>query len=170
MLSLQNCPVKFLQILQDYQAVLEIITDRATYTLPAEQINISGLSDLFGQSVALQDITIQIEMAAPTSEMVKVVEDAAEQGKFTLVVPAIEFTVKATYVGTTVELSKFAAYIERTIAIPDGVDPNKITTGIVVDPNGTVRHVPTKIIVIDGKHYAKVSSLTNSTYAIIWNP
>ncbi|MDQ0087558.1 hypothetical protein J2T12_000952 [Paenibacillus anaericanus] len=161
---------QILQILQDYQAVLEIITDRATYTLPAEQINISGLSDLFGQSVALQDITIQIEMAAPTSEMVKVVEDAAEQGKFTLVVPAIEFTVKATYGGTTVELSKFAAYIERTIAIPDGVDPNKITTGIVVDPNGTVRHVPTKIIVIDGKHYAKVSSLTNSTYAIIWNP
>jgi hypothetical protein len=30
--------------------------------------------------------------------------------------------------------------------------------------------VPTKIVVIDGKYYAKVNSLTNSTYSIVWHP
>ncbi|MFC5471307.1 S-layer homology domain-containing protein, partial [Cohnella suwonensis] len=55
-------------------------------------------------------------------------------------------------------------------AIPGGVDPSKITTGVVVDPDGTVRHVPTKIVVIDGKYYAKVNSLTNSTYSVVWHP
>jgi len=99
----------------------------------------------------LQDIKIQIEIAAPTADMVKVVGNAAKKGTFTLVVPPIEFTVKAIYDGKTVKISKFDVYVERTIAIADGVDPNKMTKGIVVDPDVMVRHVPTKFIVIDGK-------------------
>ncbi|WP_409344293.1 immunoglobulin domain-containing protein [Paenibacillus sp. MBLB4367] len=151
-------------------AVLEIKTGRATYTLPASQIHIGAISLQVGNSVALQDIKIQIEIAAPTSETVKIVENAAAKGTFTLVVPAIDFTIRGTYGDKTFEISKFNAYVERTIALPDGIDPNKITTGVVVDPDGTVRHVPTKIVNIDGKFYAKVSSLTNSTYSVVWHP
>ena len=33
-----------------------------------------------------------------------------------------------------------------------------------------MRHVPTKVVVIDGKHYAKINSLTNSTYSVVWHP
>lgn len=102
--------------------------------------------------------------------MAKVVENAVRQGTFALVLPPLDFTVTAVYGEKTVDVSKFNVYVERTIAIPDGVEPNKITTGVVVDPDGTVRHVPTKIVVIDGKYYAKVNSLTNSTYAIVWHP
>nr|AYQ75732.1 hypothetical protein EAV92_19000 [Cohnella candidum] len=152
------------------QAVVEIKTDKAAYTLPAQQINIDAVSDKIGKSVSLQDIKVQIEIAAPTADKVKVVEDAAEKGTFTLVVPSVEFTVKAIYGEKTVEVSAFNAYVHRTIAIPDGVDPNKITTGIVVEPDGSVRHVPTKIVVIDGKYYATINSLTNSTYSVVWHP
>ena len=56
------------------------------------------------------------------------------------------------------------------VAIPDGIDPSKITTGIVLNSDGTFSHVPTRIIVIDGKYYAKINSLTNSTYTIIYSP
>ncbi|SET45009.1 S-layer homology domain-containing protein [Natronincola peptidivorans] len=56
------------------------------------------------------------------------------------------------------------------IAIPEGVDPSKITTGIIVDSDGTARHVPTKIVAIEGKHYARINSLTNSIYAVIYYP
>jgi hypothetical protein len=156
--------------MEDKQAVLEIKTEKATYTLPAQQINIDSISSQVGKSVALQDIKIQIEIATPTADMVKVVENAAEKGSFTLVVPSISFTVRGIYGDTTIEISKFNAYVERSIAIPDGVDPNKITTGVVVDPDGTVRHVPTKVEVIDGSYYAKVNSLTNSTYSVVWHP
>ncbi|MCL6605397.1 MAG: S-layer homology domain-containing protein [Paenibacillus sp.] len=156
--------------MENKQAVLEIKTDRATYILPAQQINIDSISNQFGRTVALQDIKLQIEIAVPTAETLKKVGDAATKGSFTLVAPPIDFTVKATNAGTTVEVSKFNAYVERIIALPDGVDPNKITTGVVVDPDGTVRHVPTKIVVIDGKYYAKVNSLTNSTYSVVWHP
>ncbi|OBZ09021.1 hypothetical protein A8L34_23020 [Bacillus sp. FJAT-27264] len=156
--------------MEQKQAVLELKTEQATYTLPAQQININAISSQFGPAVSLQDIKVQIEVDKSTPETMKIVENSAAKGQFTLVAPPLEFKVVATYGDKTIEISKFNAYVERTIAIPDGVDPNKITTGIVVDPDGTVRHVPTKLVVIDGKYFAKVNSLTNSTYSIVWHP
>ena len=54
--------------------------------------------------------------------------------------------------------------------IPAGVDPSKITTGIVFNADGTYSHVPTDIYQKDGKWYAKLNSLTNSNYSVVWNP
>ncbi|WP_146762374.1 Ig-like domain-containing protein [Paenibacillus contaminans] len=156
--------------MESKQAVVAIKTDQATYTIPAQQIQIGDIADKLGKSIALQDIKVQIEIAAPTEDTVKVVEDAAENGTFTIMVPPLDFTIRATYGDTTVDVSKFHAYVERTIAIPDGVDQNKITTGVVVEPDGTVRHVPTKIVIIEGKYYAQINSLTNSTYSVVWHP
>ncbi|MFD7525624.1 S-layer homology domain-containing protein, partial [Paenibacillus chitinolyticus] len=156
--------------MENKQAVLEIKTDRATYTIPAQQININAISEQVGKSVALQDIEVQIEISEPTIDTVKVVENASAKGTFTLVVPPLNFTMKGIYGDKTIEVSKFNAYVKRTIAIPDGVDPGKITTGIVVETDGTVRHVPTKIVVIGGKYYAQINSLTNSTYSLVWHP
>ena len=44
-----------------------------------------------------------------------------------------------------------------------------MTTSIVVESDGTIRHVPTKLVVIDGTYYASINSLTNSTYVVIWH-
>jgi len=156
--------------MEQKQAVVVLKTKGATYTLPAGQINISSIAGKFGKNVELQDIKIQIEISAPAADMVKVVENSAAKGELTIVIPPLEFTVKATYDGKTVEVTKFNAYVERTIAVPDGADPNKITTGVVVDPDGTVRHVPTKVVQIEGKYYVVINSLTNSTYAVVWHP
>ncbi|WP_372631046.1 fibronectin type III domain-containing protein [Cohnella sp.] len=160
---------RMVRSMEDKRAVLEIRTARATYSLPALQINIDALSEQIGKSVALEDIKVRIEIAAVSAEAAKVVENAAEKGSFTLVSPSLEFKVQAVFGDRTIKVEKFNAYVERTVAIPDGVDPNKITTGVVVDPNGTVRHVPTKVVV-DGKYYAKINSLTNSAYSVVWHP
>ena len=77
----------------------------------------------------------------------------------------LDFTVKAMYQDTTIEITDSNSYFEWTNVIPDGVDANKITTGVVIEADGTLRHVPTKIISLDGKYYAKVNSLTNSPYS-----
>lgn len=156
--------------MESREAVIEIKTNNASYTLPAQQINIEAVLAQLGQDVKLSDVKLNIEIAKTTGEMARIVEDTASKGNFTIVVPPLSFTVKATYGDKTLDVSKFNSYVERTVAIPDGVDPSKITTGIVVEPDGTVRHVPTQIIVIDGKYYAKINSLTNSTYSVIWNP
>lgn len=156
--------------LEDKHIVLEMRTGSATYTLPSEQINIDSIAKEIGKSVALQDIKVQIEIATSTADMVKIVESAATKGEFTLVSSPIDFSVKGIYGEHTMELTKFNEYVKRTIAIPEGIDPSKITTGVTVQEDGTVRHVPTKVTQIDGKYYATINSLTNGTYSIVWNP
>ncbi|WP_240421852.1 fibronectin type III domain-containing protein, partial [Paenibacillus periandrae] len=156
--------------MEQKQAVIVIQTDSASYTLPAQQIDINSIIEKLGKSSALQDIKIQLMIAKPTADTVKIVEDTAHKGGFNVVVPPLNFTIKAIFRDSTIEVSQFNVYVERTIAIPDGVDPKQVTTGVVVDPDGSVRHVPTRIVVVANKQFAKVNSLTNSTYAIVWHP
>jgi hypothetical protein len=151
-------------------ATLVIETETATYTLPAEEINIGAVARQLGENVTLADIVVSVSVSAPSDTMTTVIEDAASDGGFALVIPAVEFTVSCTYNNQTVDITSFNAYVERTIRIPDGADPSKITTAVVVEPDGTTRHVPTQITIIDGNYYAIVNSLTNSVYSVIWNP
>ncbi len=152
------------------EAVLEIKTEGVTYTLPATEINIDNVLAELGGQVELKDIIINISMAESPQETAKIVEDTANKNNYQIVVNPIEFNITCTSGEKSIEVSKFKRYIERTIAIPEGIDPQKITTGVVVYENGTLSHVPTKIAEKDGKYYAIINSLTNSTYSIIWSP
>jgi hypothetical protein len=67
-------------------------------------------------------------------------------------------------------VTDYSRYVERTIALTGDVDPNRITTGVVLEDNGVLRHVPTQVDKVDGVYYARINSLTNSDYAVIWNP
>lgn len=86
-----------------------------------------------------------------------------------LMVAPVAFTVSATYNGKSIEVDRFESYVQRVIEIPSGVDPRTITTAVVAQANGTQRHVPTKVYSEGGKWYAKINSMTNSTYALIQN-
>lgn len=162
------------QIIKDMeqkQAILIVQTPKGTYTLPTAQLDISAISEQFGNSVRLQDIIVQIAVSSPTAEMLKRIEMLAEQEGLTLVAQPLDFTVKVTYGGKTIEVSTFNIYVERMIPLLDGVDLKKITTGLVFEANGTIRHVPTQIVVdANGKKHAKIHSLTNSTYFVVQNP
>ncbi|GIP40234.1 hypothetical protein J31TS4_35140 [Paenibacillus sp. J31TS4] len=152
------------------QATVELQTANATYRLPAEQINIQAISAQLGKSIELADIAIRIAVAKPTGDTAKLVEDSAVSGGFKLVAPPLNFTIQAVHGNTTIDVTRFHAYVERTIALPAGVEPGQVTTAVVIDPDGSVRHVPTQVVVIGGKYHAKINSLTNSTYSVIWNP
>ncbi|MPM09265.1 Endo-1,4-beta-xylanase A [bioreactor metagenome] len=156
--------------MENKEATLQIKTDTVTYTLPASQISIDAVSALLGSQVELKDIKVSVKIAEPPTDMVKIVEDTASKGGYQLVVAPVEFEITCTSGAQTVEVSRFNGYVERTIAIPDGIDPSKITTGIVLNSDGTFSHVPTQIVVIGGKYYAKINSLTNSVYSVIYNP
>ncbi|WNS41557.1 Ig-like domain-containing protein [Paenibacillus sp. MMS20-IR301] len=159
-----------IRLMEDYQAVLEFRTGQASYTVPAGLIHIGEIAAQVGATAALQDIKVQIEIAAPVSAELDIVERAAAGDGLTLVAQPLNFTVNAVYGDKISEIRNFDAYVERTIAIPDGVDPNKITTGVVVEPDGSVRHVPTKVRQNNGRYEAQINSLTNSTYAVVWHP
>ena len=82
-------------------------------------------------------------------------------------VAPVAFTITATYNGKNVEVDRFESYVQRVIEIPSGVDPKTITTAVVMEANGAQRHVPTEVYSESGKWYAKINSMTNSTYALI---
>ena len=86
----------------------------------------------------------------------------------TLVLSPVTFTVTATYGGKTVDVDTFSAYIDRVIEVTKE-QATKITTAVVVNADGSTRHVPTNVIEKDGKWYAIINSRTNSTYALIQN-
>ncbi len=151
-------------------SVLEIKTGTVIYTLPASQINIDAVSSQLGTQVALKDIKVSVSIAEPSSDTVKIVHDTATKDSYQIVVQPVEFEISCTSGDKTVEVSKFKGFVERTVAIPDGVDSSKITTCIALNTDGTFRHIPTSIVVINGKYYAKINSLTNSTYSVIYNP
>ncbi len=155
--------------MEEKSAVLEIKTGSVTYALPASDINIDDVSDQIGQAVELKDIKISISIAEPPANTVKIVEDTANKNSYQIVVKPVEFEIACSSGSKTVDVSRFNGYVERTVAIPDGVDPSRITTGIVLNSDGTFSHVPTTIVKIDGKYYAKINSLTNSTYSVIYN-
>lgn len=156
--------------MEQKQAIVKVSTDNATYTLPAEQINISAVSEQLGREVELRDIRIQVAIARTTTEELRMVESSAAEGGFTLVAPPLQFSVKGSLGDQAFDVTSFNAYVERTIAIPEGVNPDDISTGVVVDTDGTVRHIPTQIIEADGSFYARMNSRTNSTYAVISKP
>ncbi|MEK3796001.1 S-layer homology domain-containing protein [Paenibacillus sp. FSL R7-0204] len=156
--------------MENVAATLVLQTSKGSYTLPASEINIGALAARLGNGVKLEDITLRITIGEASAAMNQVVSAAAGRGGLTLAAPILDFTVTASSGATTVELNRFNAYVSRTVALPQGVNPNRLTTGIVVDPDGTVRHVPTRIIQKDGKYYTEIHSLTNSTYSVVWHP
>ena len=156
--------------MENTSSTLVLQTEKASYTLPAGEINIDAVSASLGGSVKLQDIIVRITIAETDSRMAQIVATAAAEGEFKVMLPSVDFTVTGEYNGKTVEITTFNTYVERSVALPDNIDPSKITTGVVVEADGTVRHVPTKVEIKDGKYYALINSLTNSTYSVVWHP
>ncbi|MCI3927076.1 S-layer homology domain-containing protein [Paenibacillus sp. TRM 82003] len=152
------------------EATLEIKTSTAAYTIPAVRIDVDDLAARFGKAVALEDIKIRVVIASPSAEAVEAAERAATEGGFEVVASPVEFKVEAVYEDIDVEVTEYTDYVERSVVLPEDVDPAKITTGVVVEANGTVRHVPTKVTEQEGRYVAQINSLTNSAYAVVWHP
>ncbi|MFB9277502.1 Ig-like domain-containing protein [Cohnella cellulosilytica] len=161
---------QIIKTLEQMQAVVELKTKHATYRLPAQQFDIDTLVKQYGNSINLHDIAVQIEIAAPTIDTVQLLERAAKQGGFTVAAPPVSFIIRASHAGKIEEISKFNTYVERTITLPKGANSSGMTTGVAIEPDGTVRHVPTRIEVVDGNYTAHIHSLTNSIYAVVWHP
>lgn len=151
-------------------AILEIKTGQVIYRLPASQMDIGSISEVMEKQSEPKDISVSIKISEPDEDTVKIVADTANKNNYQIVVKPIEFEITCSSGSKIVEVSRFNAYVERMIAIPEGVDPFKITTGVILNSDGTFSHVPTVITMIDGKHYAKIKSLTNSVYSVIYSP
>ena len=148
-------------------AVLEINTENATYILPTSKIDIEKMVVALGSN--LKDITISIKIEESSDDKIALAEKNAKNNKHKLVTKPIDFEITVTNGVKTINVSKFDSFIERLIAIPDDFDPKEVATAVIINTDGSFSHIPTSIVFIGGKYFAKIKSMTNSTYTVIAN-
>ncbi|SEO31803.1 InlB B-repeat-containing protein [Paenibacillus sp. OV219] len=156
-----------LQQLVAKEATLRIETEGAIYSLPTQLIDLEAMAKQFGTDVQASDLTVSIEIGKPTAAAAAAAQQAAENGDVSIIAPPVSFSVHFSYNGQSIELSSFPSYVERILSIPGMDTMQEATTAVIIEPDGTLRHVPTKLVQVDGKWYAVVNSLTNSMYAVV---
>lgn len=81
--------------------------------------------------------------------------------------PPVQFDITEVSDGRSIAIDRFSTYVEGLLPIPDDVQPDRITTAVAVDPDGSVHHVPTRIVNVDGRWYTSIKSLSNSSYMLV---
>lgn len=155
--------------MENRNATIRIETDKATYSLPAAQIHIDNLLNDFGSDINLEDLIITIKISVASEEDQEQLQAAANDSGAEVVGELVDFEVQATYGSQSVQVNRFNSYVEREIAIPEELDPSKITTGVVLTSDGQLFHIPTVVTERDGRSYASMKSLTNSAYSLIYH-
>ena len=152
--------VKNVEDMAKKNMTLEVKSGNVSYQLPTTAIDTATAMEALGASDASK-VPLSVTITKLDESTVKVVNGE-------LVVPPVEFTVTVTYSGKTVEISSFSKYVQRSIEISKE-QASQITTAVVKNEDGTLRHVPTYVYEKDGKWFADINSRTNSTYALIHN-
>lgn len=156
--------------LADKGASLEISNPLAVYPVPGGKMNLDSVSKQLGNS-ALNEIAVQINISRSADTWIQNAKNkAAEQG-YELLVNPVDLDLTFTNSGKTARFGQLSGYAPKYIALPEGIDPNRITTGVVINPDGSVFHVPTAVTKIDNRYFARINDLRSSgTYSVIWNP
>ncbi|MEK3884665.1 DNRLRE domain-containing protein [Paenibacillus sp. PL2-23] len=149
------------------ETILEVHRGNAVYKLPVKEVGLEKLRSSLGKDIKLEEIEISIEVSTASDSIHQEAAASAQKRGFELLAPPVQFRVEASYGSSKQEISAFSGYVERLIELPEGISADELTTGVVLEPDGSWRHVPTKRTRLDGKAYAVISSKSNSTYAII---
>ncbi|MFD0712608.1 S-layer homology domain-containing protein [Paenibacillus sp. GCM10027626] len=137
-------------------ATVELAANIAAYRLPAGAID----PEVVRLGAAETLIRMEIEAAA--------IPSADPQLK--LLAPAVAFRTLAVLEDKTTPIGPLHAYAERTIKLTEAPAPGEIATGVVLQPDGSVSHVPTKLNEHDKTAAAAtISTLTDGVYTIIGN-
>jgi hypothetical protein len=162
--------------MEENEFKLSVKTEDIEYLIPAKEIDIEKAAKALGiNGNSLKDISIDVKINKVNTQAVQQITKHAKENNYQIIFPPVDFTVVAraksiTGVESEVTISKFNQYVERIVEIPAGIDPNKITTGVVYNADGTFAHIPTEVFKQGNKYLARLSSFTNSSYLVIWNP
>jgi len=162
--------------LEDNDFAVAVLRENVQYNIPARELTIESVAEKLNVAASLlRDISVEVQISKVDEKVIKQYEAIARKNASELVVAPVEFNIIAKTTKTngatdSVSIGRFSSFVERVLEIPEGVDLSKITTGIVFNNDGSYSHVPTAVFEKNGKHYAKLNSLTNSNYSVIWNP
>lgn len=159
-----------LKRIADSGSALEVGGGLAIYPVPGSQIDFSGIANRLGNA-DLGDIDVQVNIKRSPEAVAEAAKAKAQAGGYELLVNPVDLELTFSHDGNTIQAGQLDGYATKYIALPDGIDLNRITTGVVVYPDGTIFHVPTVVTKINERYYAMINDLRdNGTYSVIWNP
>lgn len=159
-----------LRDMEQREASLELKTAASNYALTAELLGIDTLNTQLGANFNLQSITVRLSIETPPVSTLNRIEAEVRKNGQQLLGDPTSFEIRCSTGWKSLEITRFNDYVERSIAIPPGIGAGKLTTAVSVNADGSFSHVPTIASPVGGRYYAKIKSLTNSTYAVIYNP
>ncbi|MBT2291398.1 S-layer homology domain-containing protein [Paenibacillus albidus] len=156
--------------LADKGASLEISNPLAIYPVPGGKMDLNVVSGQLGNA-ALRDIAVHIDIARSSDALINSAKSKAAAQGYELLVDPVNLDLSFSHNGKTVKSDQLNGYSSKYIALPEGIDPNRITTGVIVNPDGSVFHVPTVVTKINNRYYAWIKDLhSHASYSVIWNP
>ena len=162
--------------LEDEEFEFKITTNDIQYIIGASELSIENTAEQLGVDASqLQDIQVNIQINKIDAVKAQEIRENAQLQDYEVLFEPVEFFITAETTNlsgqvSSVNITTFNNYVERIMEIPADVDPTKITTGIVYNTDGTFSHIPTAVFTANGRWFARLNSLTNSVYSVIWNP
>ncbi|NEW07314.1 hypothetical protein GK047_15010 [Paenibacillus sp. SYP-B3998] len=159
-----------LKQLSDTGSTLKIENLLAIYPIPSTQLDLGSITKQWN-GAPLGEIAVDIDIKRSSDALKAAAKDQVTKGGYDLLVNPVDLSLNFTYHNQTVKPDQLKGYAPRYIALPEGIDPNKITTGVIVNPDGTVFHVPTVVTKINNRYFAMINDLrSQGSYSVIWNP
>ncbi|WP_405154552.1 S-layer homology domain-containing protein [Paenibacillus sp. FSL K6-0108] len=159
-----------LKQLSDTGSTLNIENLLAIYPVPSKQLDLGSITKQWN-GASLGEIAVDMDIKRSSDALKDAAKDQATKGGYDLLVNPVDLSINFTYKGQSVKPDQLTGYAPRYIALPEGIDPNKITTGVIVNPDGTVFHVPTVVTKINNRYFALINDLrSQGSYSVIWNP
>ncbi len=146
---------------KNQDAIVEVITDDASYNLPVSEVDTEALALEFNSSS--DDVEVSIQVNEVNDEEV---EESVTNNNLNKVSKVIEYKVHArTKDGSqSKEIKRFKQYVERSITGEQDFDMTH-STAVRLNENGTFTAVPT---IFDGTK-ATIKSMSNSKYTVVEN-
>lgn len=155
--------------LADTGSTLEIEDLLAIYPVPGKQLDLDAITKQW--DAKLEDIAVSINIKRSPQDLADGARKQAAAKGYELLVHPVDLDMTFTHGDKTVRSGQLNGYAPKYIALPEGIDPNRITTGVIINPDGSVFHVPTVVTQIDNRYFALINDLRSSgTYSVIWNP
>ncbi|WP_440114779.1 S-layer homology domain-containing protein [Paenibacillus sp. QZ-Y1] len=169
-MKVDGLTLETLKQLTDQGSKLNISNPLAIYPVPGSKMDLNGVSKQLG-NVAMKDIAVRVDIARSSDALISSAKNKAATEGYELLVNPVDLDLTFTKDGQTVRSRQLNGYAPKYIALPEGIDPNRITTGVIVNPDGSIFHVPTVVTKINSRYYALINDLRSSgSYSVIWNP
>lgn len=146
-----------LNAMKEKRALLQLVTAQGSYTLP-----ITDLPPVEAAAGATYSLTVGRGGEGTALQLSQAATDAG----YAIIGSPVSFELKVDDAGRATVVDSFKSFVKRELPLPAGADPTGVTA-VAVEPDGTLRPVPTEIVARDGRYYAVVRSLTNSAYALV---